>query len=137
MALTPSAQRTRLVVEAGAPGGGTLRSCAIRFVSCLLAALPPLVAAAPPGAADDFHTPSLTALRADWRAALDQLRSEVNAHPQVSGDFVFATRRAVPRFDARAWPVLVQLNAISSQFFTGIGRSSVPVLLPFDAAGWL
>ena len=34
-------------------------------------------------------------------------------------------------------PALVQLNAISSQFFTGIARSPVPVLLPFDAAAYL
>ena len=34
-------------------------------------------------------------------------------------------------------PALVQLNAVSSQFFTGIARSSVPVLLPFDAAAYL
>uniref|UniRef100_UPI001954262C hypothetical protein n=1 Tax=Stenotrophomonas maltophilia TaxID=40324 RepID=UPI001954262C len=31
---------------------------------------------------------------------------------------------------------LVQLNAISSQLFTGIARSPVPVLLPFDAAAF-
>ena len=34
-------------------------------------------------------------------------------------------------------PALVQLNAISSQFFTGIARSSMPVLLPFDAAAYV
>ena len=34
-------------------------------------------------------------------------------------------------------PALVQLNAVTSQIFTGIGRSPVPVLLPFDTAAFL
>src|SRR5438874_524356 len=34
-------------------------------------------------------------------------------------------------------PALVQLNAITSEFFTGIGRSPIPVLLPFDTAALL
>ena len=34
-------------------------------------------------------------------------------------------------------PALVQLNAITSPVFTGIGRSPVPVLLPFDTASYL
>ncbi|WP_323825659.1 hypothetical protein, partial [Pseudomonas aeruginosa] len=55
----------------------------------------------------------------------------------VAGDFIFVPRRSVPRFDPRGMPALVQLNAVSSQFFTGIARSSVPVLLPFDAAAYL
>ncbi|WP_256808099.1 M23 family peptidase [Bradyrhizobium sp. Bra64] len=88
-------------------------------------------------AADEFRSPSLTALRVDWRAALDQLRSEINGHRGVAADFIFAPRRSVPRYDPRATPALVQLNAVSSQFFTGIASSSVPVLLPFDAAAYL
>jgi hypothetical protein len=106
----------------------------LRFVSLLLASLSLFTAA--PLAADEFRSPSLTALRVDWRAALDQLRTEIKSHPQVADDFVFAPRRLVPRYDPRAMPVLVQLNAISSQFFTGIAGSSVPVLLPFDAAAY-
>lgn len=106
-----------------------------RFVSHLLASLSLLVAS--PLAADEFRSPSLTALRVDWRAALDQLRTEINSHPRVADDFIFAPRRSVPRDDPRATPALVQLNAISSQFFTGITRSPVPVLLPFDAAAYL
>lgn len=106
-----------------------------RFVSQLLALLSLLVTA--PLAADEFHSPSLTALRVDWRAALDQFRTEINSRPQIAGDFIFVPRRSVPRYDPRAMPALVQLNAISSQFFTGIARSSVPVLLPFDAAAYL
>ncbi|WP_245454610.1 M23 family peptidase [Bradyrhizobium sp. RP6] len=92
---------------------------------------------AAPIAADEFRGPSLTALRVDWRAALDQLRVEIKSHPQIAGNFIFALRRSVPRYDPRAVPALVQLNAISSRFFTGITRSPVPVLLPFDAAAYL
>ena len=114
-----------------------MRNKAVRFVSHLLAALPLLLAIATAPSADEFRIPSVSALRIDWRAALDQLRSEINAHPAIAGDFVFTQRRAVARFDPRAWPVLVQLNAISSSFFPGIARSSIPVLLPFDAAAYL
>ena len=106
-----------------------------RFVSLLLASLSLFHAA--PLAADEIRGPSLTALRVDWRAALDQLRTEINSRPQIAGDFIFAPRRSVPRYDPRAMPALVQLNAVSSQFFTGIARSSVPVLLPFDAGAYL
>lgn len=106
-----------------------------RFVSLLLAPLSLPIAS--PLAADEFRSPSLTALRVDWRAALDQLRTEINSRPQIAGDFIFAPRRSVPRYDPRAMPALVQLNAVSSQFFTGIARSSVPVLLPFDTAAYL
>src|SRR4029078_6046146 len=77
------------------------------------------------------------ALRVDWRAALDQLRTEINSRPAIAGDFIFVPRRSVPRYDPRATPALVQLNAVSSQFFTGIARRPVPVLLPFDAGAYL
>lgn len=117
------------------PGGETVVGKSFRFVSLLLASLPLLIAT--PVAADDIRSASLTALRVDWRAALDQLRTEINGRPQVARDFIFVPRRSVPRFDPRAMPALVQLNAVSSQFFTGIARSSVPVLLPFDAAAYL
>ncbi|MBR0849976.1 M23 family peptidase [Bradyrhizobium diazoefficiens] len=107
----------------------------LRFVSLLLASLSLPIAS--PLAADEFRSPSLTALRVDWRAALDQLRTEINSRPAIAGDFIFVPRRSVPRYDPRATPALVQLNAVSSQFFTGIARSSVPVLLPFDAGAYL
>ncbi len=117
------------------PGNETVVRKRFRSVSLLLASLSLLTAT--PLAADEIRSPSLTALRVDWRAALDQLRTEINSRPQIAGDFIFAPRRSVPRHDPRAMPALVQLNAISSQFFTGIARSSVPVLLPFDAAAYL
>ena len=107
----------------------------VRFVWLVLASLSLLTAG--PLAADEFRSPSLTALRVDWRAALDQLRTEINARPGVADDFIFAPRRSVPRYDPRAMPALVRLNAVSSPFFTGIARSPVPVLLPFDAAAYL
>jgi len=117
------------------PGGETVVGKSFRFVLLLLASLSLLCAA--PLAADEFRSPSLTALRVDWRAALDQLRAEINSRPQIAGDFIFVPRRSVPRYDPRATPALVQLNGVSSQFFTGIARSSVPVLLPFDAGAYL
>lgn len=117
------------------PRGETVVGKGFRFVSLLLASLSLLIAA--PLAADEFRSPSLTALRVDWRAALDQLRAEINSRPRVADDFIFAPRRSVPRYDPRATPALVQLNAVSSRFFTGITRSPVPVLLPFDAAAYL
>ncbi|MDN5002037.1 M23 family peptidase [Bradyrhizobium sp. GCM10027634] len=117
------------------PGGETVVGKSFRFVSLLLASLSLLTAT--PVAADEIRSPSLTALRVDWRAALDQLRTEINSRPQIAGNFIFVPRRSVPRYDPRATPALVQLNAVSSQFFSGIARSSVPVLLPFDAAAYL
>lgn len=117
------------------PGGETVGRKSFRFVLQALASLSLLIAA--PVAADEFRSPSLTALRVDWRAALDQLRTEINSRPRIAGDFTFVPRHSVPRYDPRATPALVQLNAVSSPFFTGIARSSVPVLLPFDAAAYL
>lgn len=117
------------------PGGETVGRKSFCFVSLFLASLS--LPFATPLAADEFRSPSLTALRVDWRAALDQLRTEINSRPQVAGDFIFVPRRSVLRFDPRAMPALVQLNALSSQLFTGIARSPVPVLLPFDAAAYL
>ncbi|OAF19575.1 hypothetical protein [Bradyrhizobium neotropicale] len=116
------------------PGGETVVGKCFRFVSLLLASLSLLIAS--PLTAEEFRSPSLSALRVDWRAALDQLRTEISSRPQIAGDFIFVPRRSVPRYDSRAMPALVQLNAVSGQFFTGIARSSIPVLLPFDAAAY-
>jgi murein DD-endopeptidase MepM/ murein hydrolase activator NlpD len=87
--------------------------------------------------ADEFRTPQVTSLRVDWRAALDQMRSEVSTHPVIAANFTFTGRRRLPRYDPRLFPALVQLNAVTSQFFNSIRRSAVPVLLPFDAAAYL
>jgi hypothetical protein len=87
--------------------------------------------------ADEFKTPPVSAVRVEWRAALEQLRSEINAQPAVAPAFTFSGQRRLPAFDPRAIPALIQLNAVTSQFFTAIGRSPVPVLLPFDTPAFL
>jgi hypothetical protein len=111
--------------------------CPLRLVSRTLMCLPFLVAGNAMLRADEFHTPAISALRVEWAAALDQLRSEINVHPAVAADFTFTGRRRLGPFDPRSIPALLQLNAVTSQIFTGIGRSPVPVLLPFDTAAFL
>ena len=110
---------------------------AVRFVARLLATFALLIAGTAVVSADEFRTPSVSAVRVEWRAVLDQFRSEVNAQPAVAPAFTFSGQRRLPAFDPRSTPALVQLNAVTSQFFTGIGRSPVPVLLPFDTASFL
>jgi murein DD-endopeptidase MepM/ murein hydrolase activator NlpD len=110
---------------------------AFRFIACLLASFALIGGGAGPLAAEEFHTPAISVVRVDWRAALDQLRSELGATPAVAADFVFVSRRRLPAFDPRSRPALVQLNAVTSRLFPGIGRSTVPVLLPFDSAPYL
>ena len=87
--------------------------------------------------ANEFRTPSITAVRVEWRTVLDQLRGEINSQPAIAHRFTFANRQRVPAADPRATPALVQLNAINSSLFAGIARSPVPVLLPFDTAAYL
>jgi murein DD-endopeptidase MepM/ murein hydrolase activator NlpD len=87
--------------------------------------------------ADEFKTPAILPVRVEWRAVLDQLKSEINTQPAVTPSFTFSGWRRVPPFDPRSTPALVQLNAVTLPIFTGIGRSPVPVLLPFDSAGFL
>jgi hypothetical protein len=88
-------------------------------------------------AAEEFRTPSITAVRVEWRAVLDQLRTEIATRPAIASRFTFAGQRRVPAWDPRSTPALVQLNAINAAMFAGIGRSPVPVLLPFDTAAYL
>ena len=87
--------------------------------------------------ADEFRTPSVSAVRVEWRAVLDQLRSEIGTQPSVASRFTFSGQRRVPAWDPRSTPALVQLNAVTSPVFAGIARSPVPVLLPFDTAAFL
>jgi hypothetical protein len=87
--------------------------------------------------ADEFRTPAVSAVRVEWRAAVDQLRTEINDRPVVASNFTFSGQRRLPASDPRTLPALLQLNAVTSQIFTGIGRSRVPVLLPFDAPAFL
>jgi len=86
---------------------------------------------------EDFRTPAVTALRVDWRAAHDELRTEIAGRPDGAGLLTFAGARRLKPDDPRRWPALVQLNAVTSRFFAAIDQSQVPVLLPFDAAAML
>ncbi len=108
-----------------------------RTVTYLLASSLLLVAGTSILIADEFRTPAISAARVEWRAALDQLRSEINAQPTVASAFTFLGRRRLAASDRRSMPALLQLNAVTSRIFTGIGRSPVPVLLPFDTAAFL
>ena len=118
-----------------APGGDELgtRARAVRSVALLASFF--LGTAAP--AADEFRTPAISAVRVDWRAALDQLRSEIDTRPAVVPAFTLTRRYRLPTSDPRSMPALLQLNAVTAPIFTGIGRSPVPVLLPFDTAAFL
>jgi Peptidase family M23 len=104
-----------------------------RLLACLLA----FVAGNAGLAADEFRTPAISAVRVEWRAVLDALRSEISTQPSVTSAFTFSGQRRVWPSDPRSTPALVQLNAVTSPMFPGIGRSPVPVLLPFDTAGFL
>jgi hypothetical protein len=110
---------------------------AVGFVRYWLAAFMALVAGAATSSADEFRTPSISVVRVEWRAVLDQLRSEINSQPAIASSFTFSGQRRVPNWDPRSTPALVQLNAVTSPIFAGIGRSPVPVLLPFDTAAYL
>ena len=114
-----------------------MRSGVGSYLACLQLAACLLGGAAGPLAADEFRTPAISVARVDWRAALDQLRTEIGTQPAVVPAFTFVGRPRVGAPDPRSMPALVQLNARTSQIFTGIGRSPVPVLLPFDAAAYL
>jgi hypothetical protein len=138
MALTSSAQKTNIspgVVFA--PGGDALSGRAVGSVRYLLAVLVLLAAGPVAISADEFRTPSISVVHVDWRAALDQLRAEIGTAPEVAADFTFTGQRRLPVYDPRTMPALVQLNAATSPIFTAIGRSPVPVLLPFDTAAFL
>ena len=123
-------------------GGDGLGSTLTRLLATLIAlsslvVATPSLAATPSLSADEFSAPAIAVSQTDWRAAIDQLRSELNAVPGVASDFVFAARRREPGSDPRARPALVQLNGLTSSLFNGIGRSPVPVLLPLDTAAYL
>jgi len=110
---------------------------AVGFVVSSLAGLLLLLADTLSLTADEFRTAAVSYVRVEWRAALNQLRSEIGTQPAIVPDFTFTGRRRLAPFDPRATPALVQLNAVTSQIFTGIRRSPVPVLLPFDTAAFL
>ena len=110
---------------------------AVRLLTRWLTVLCLLPAGLTTAAAEEFRTPSISAMRVEWRAVLDQLRTEIAPRPAVASRFTCAPQRRVPTYDPRATPALVQLNALNANLFAGIGRSAVPVLLPFDTAAYL
>jgi murein DD-endopeptidase MepM/ murein hydrolase activator NlpD len=110
---------------------------AVGSVRRLLLALFLFQAATAALAADQFQMPAVAVARIEWRAVLDQMRTEIGAVPAVAADFSFALQHRVPASDMRSVPGLVELNAVTSPIFTGIARSPVPVLLPFDVAAFL
>jgi hypothetical protein len=109
---------------------------AVRYVACTLASFA-LFKAGTACAVDEFHTPAISVVHVEWRTALDELRAEIGASPAVADDFTFSTQRHFRTTDPRAMPAFVQLNALTASVFPGIGRSPVPVLLPFDVSGWI
>jgi murein DD-endopeptidase MepM/ murein hydrolase activator NlpD len=109
----------------------------VRLVASVLTSLLLLIGGRSDLWGDEFRTPAVSAIHVEWRAVLDQLRSEISTQPAVASAFTFSGRRRVPASDPRSAPALVQLNAVTSQIFTGIGQSPIPVLLPFDTAAFL
>lgn len=103
----------------------------------LLAAASLIAVGCAPGLAEEFRSPSVSVVRVEWRAVLDQLHAELDAAPAAASNFSFASRRRVSSSDPRSIPALAQLNGVTSQIFNGIGRSPVPVLLPLDTASYL
>ena len=110
------------------------RRLLVAFGARLLASLLAFIAGNACLAADEFRTPAISSVRVEWRAVLDALRSEISTQPSVASAFTFSGQRRVWPSDPRSTPALVQLNAVTSPIFPGIGRSPVPVLLPFDSA---
>src|SRR6478752_9609624 len=110
---------------------------AVRLLTRWLAVFCLLAAGLTGAAAEEFRTPSISAVRVKWRPVVDQLRTEIGTRPAIASRFTFAGQRRVPASDPRATPALVQLNGINANIFAGIGRSPVPVLLPFDTADYL
>jgi len=80
---------------------------AVRFVTRSLAAFVLLLAGTGIVSADQFRTPAISVVRVEWRAALDQLRSEIAPWPAVASDFTFSGRSRLPAYDPRSTPALV------------------------------
>ena len=110
---------------------------AVGSVTRLLAAFFLLQAGTGLIAAEEFQTAQISVVHVEWRAALDQMRAELGTVPALGPDFAFVSQHRVPAADPRSMPALVQLNAVTSPIFTGIARSRVPVLLPFDTAAYM
>ena len=95
------------------PGGDALGTRAVRLLTRWPAAYGLLGACllqicAAGASADEFRTPSISAVRVEWRAVLDQLRAEINTQPAIASAFTLASQRRAPGWDPRSTPALVQ-----------------------------
>lgn len=113
---------------------GQIGNCGRFLLRLSLAAI---LALPVPLAAHEFVTPAISFARVDWRAAVDQLRSETASQPGAAGSLTFSRARRHRSIDQRRVPAIMQLNAISARIFPGVDQSPVPVLLPFDMPGHL
>jgi hypothetical protein len=120
-----------------APGDDALSRGAVRLLKHLLAALATIIASGLVVSAEEFRTPEISVLHVDWRAAQNQFRVELAGAPSLAADFSFAPQHRVGGFDSRAVPAWMALNAATAPIFSGIARSAVPVLLPFDTTAFL
>lgn len=113
------------------------RTASVKFWCCLLfvAALSGLLS--PSVYADDFRTPAISVVRADWPAAVRQLKTEIDSQPFAVNQFTFASGRQPLRINPHRIVAISQLNAVTSSIFPGVQLSPVPVLLPFDSALYL
>jgi hypothetical protein len=114
-----------------------LRGKAVRFVNSLLAAFATLLAGGLAVCAEEFRPAETAVLHVDWRAAQNQLRVELAATPSLAADFSFAPQHRISGFGSHVVPAWVALNTATDPIFTGIAKSAVPVLLPFDTATFL
>src|SRR5258708_11610646 len=122
MALTSSAQRNKVDLVDGWRRGATLGKRTDRVIACLLAACLLHLAGALGVSAEEFRTPSISAVRVEWRAVLDQLRSEIGSQPSVASAFTFATQRRGPPPPPRFMPPPPPLNASSPPPFNPVNR---------------
>jgi hypothetical protein len=87
--------------------------------------------------ADEFRTPAISAVKADWAAAATQLKTEIDSQSLAVDQFTFASGRRPRQINPHRIAAIAQLNAATSPIFPGVQLSPVPVLLPFDSALYL
>jgi hypothetical protein len=122
--------------NSGRLASGNFWCCPLFLASLFLASLSsgPL---AQPARAGEFRTPSISVVRPDWSAAVNQLKTEIDTQPLAVDNFSFTGRRPSRQFGARRITAVSQINSVTSPLFSGIELSPVPVLLPFDSALYL
>ncbi len=109
-----------------------------RGVATAVALAVTFVLVAPPiSQADEFVRPGISFARVDWRAALEQLRSDFANSPAAQAYLTFPSAGRSDPFNRTRTPTWTELNAATSDVFATIRNSAVPVLLPFDADSYL